>query len=230
MKGISLLIATRIADPFFATCEARALKPSFVASHLVTEHSFVLDPELIKPWKRLLSTNCRELRLSRDARETISNLSVLYECSKQVILTTLIQQHLPVLEFSLVAYPVLEKVSHGRFRSDVGIYIDVYETLTNIAKQEGVSRTKLAGAIFTSLDKDSVFATAISPRFKTYAKLLHDVAIPIKVPESFYIILREAKDRYKAAMCSLASFILGEEFENVESIDLKTDWRNLLCR
>lgn len=225
-----MLIATRIADTFFAICEARALRPSFVASHLVIEHSFVLDPELIKPWKRLLSSNCRDLRLSRNARETVRDLSVLYECSKQVILTTLIQQHLPVLEFSLVAYPVLEKVSLSRrkFRSEVGIYIDVYETLTNIARQEGVSRSRLVAAIFTSLDKDTVFGIATSPRFKIYAKLLHDTAIPIKIPESFYIILREAKDRYKVAMCALASFILCEEFENVESIDLETDWHSLL--
>lgn len=224
-----MLIATRIADPFFAICEARALKPSFVASHLVTEHSFVLDPGLLKPWKRLLSPSCRELTLSRNARETVRDLSVLYECSKQVILTTLIQQHLPVLEFSLVAYPVLEKLSQGRFRSDVGIYIDVYETLTNLAKQENVSRSKLAGAIFTSLDRDTVFGIAVSPRFKVYAKQIHDTAVPLKIPESFYIILREAKDRYKAAMCTLASFILCEEFQNVESFELKTDWRSLLC-
>ena len=211
-------------------CEARALRPTLVASHLVTEHSFVLDLDLIKPWKRLLSGNCRELRLSRNARETINDLSVLYECSKQVILTTLIQQHLPVLEFSLAAYPVLEKLSQGRFRSNVGIYIDIYEALTNIAKQEGVSRSKLLTVIFSSLDRDTIFGIAVSPRFKKYAKLLHDTAIPIKIPESFYIILREAKDRYKAAMCALASFILSEEFENIESLDLETDWHNLLCR
>lgn len=196
----------------------------------MTEHSFVLDPKLIKPWKRLLSAQCRELRLSRNAREIVRDLSVLYECSKQVILTTLIQQHLPVLEFSLAAYPVLEKVARGHFRSDVGIYIDVYETLTEIAKHEGVSRSKLVGAIFISLDRDTVFGIARSPRFKAYAKLLHDTAVPLKIPESSYIILREAKDRYKAAMCALASFILAEEFENVESIDLETDWHNLLCR
>lgn len=205
------------------------MRPKFVASHLVTEHSFVLDPELIKPWKRLLSSNCRELLLSRDARETVRDLSVLYECSKQVILTTLIQQHLPVLEFSLVTYPVLEKLSHSSFRSNAGIYIDVYQALTNIANQEGISRTKLVGLIFSSLDRNTVFAIARSARFRTYAKQLHDTAIPLKIPESFYIILKEAKDRYKAAMCSLASFILCEEFKNIESIDLKTDWRNLLC-
>ena len=211
-------------------CEARALRPILVASHLVTEHSFVLDPELIKPWKRLLSGNCRELRLSRNAREIINDLSVLYECSKQVILTTLIQQHLPVLEFSLAAYPVLEKLSQGRFRSNVGIYIDIYEVLTNIAKQEGVSRSKIVAVIFSSLDRNTVFGIARSPRFKKYAKLLHDTATPIKIPASFYIILREAKGRYKATMCALASFILYEEFENTEPIDLETDWRNLLCR
>ena len=196
----------------------------------MTEHSFVLDQELIKPWKRLLSHNCRELRLSRNARETICDLSVLYECSKQVILTTLIQQHLPVLEFSLAAYPVLEKVSRGRFRSVVGLYIVIYERLSIIADQEGVSRSRLIAAIFASLDRDTVFGIAVSPRFKTYAGLLHDTAIPIKIPESSYLILREAKDRYKAAMCTLASFILREEFENMESFELRTDWRNLLCR
>jgi len=195
----------------------------------VTEHSFVLDPDLIKPWKRLLSPSCRELQLSRNARETVRDLSILYECSKQVILTTLIQQHLPVLEFSLVAYPVLEKLSHSPFRSDVGIYIDIYEVLTNLARQEKVSRSKLAGAIFSSLDRDTVFGIAVSPRFRTYTKQLHDTAVPLKIPESFYIILRETKDRYKTAMCSLASFILYEEFENTESIELKTDWRSLLC-
>lgn len=225
-----MLLATRIADPFFAICEARALKPSLVASHLVTEHSFVLDQELIKPWKRLLSHKCRELLLSRNARETVHDLSVLYGCSKQVILTTLIQQHLPVLEFSLMAYPVLEKLSRGSFRSVVGIYIDIYETLTTVANQESVSRSGLIGVIFTSLDRETVFAVARSPRFKAYAKLVHDTAIPIKIPESFYIILRETKDRYKAAMCTLASFILAEEFENIESLKLKTDWHNLLCR
>ena len=116
-----MLIATRIADPFFAACEAHGLRPNFVASHLIMEHSFVLDSELIKPWKRLLSKNCRELRLSRNARETVCDLSVLYECSKQVVLTTLIQQHLSVFEFSLAVYPMLERLSQRPIRSCIGI-------------------------------------------------------------------------------------------------------------
>ena len=224
-----MLIATRIADPFFAICEARALRPNFVASHLVIEHSFVLDPELIKPWKRLRSPNCRELCLSRNARETVHDLSILYECSKQVILTTLIQQHLPVLEFSLIAYPVLDKLSRHKFRSCVGIYIDIYETLSDIANQKEVSRTKLAGLIFASLDKHTIFGIATSARFLAYTKQTQDTAVPLNIPESFHIILRESKDRYKVAMCALASFILIEEFQNMESIDLKGDWRSFLC-
>ena len=143
-------------------------------------------------------------------------------------MTTLIQQHLPVLEFSLAAYPVLEKLSRRQFRACVGVYIDVYEVLSTMASEEKVSRARLAGLIFTSLDRDTVFEVARSKRFRTYAKQIHDTAVPLSIPESFYLILREAKDRYKAAMCALASFILCEEFENTGSIELKTDWHSLL--
>lgn len=161
--------------------------------------------------------------------ETVRDLSILYECSKQVILTTLIQQHLPVLEFSLAAYPVLEKLSEHRFRPCVGIYIDIYETLSIMADEAGVSRTKLASVIFISLDRDTIFGIARSMKFRAYAKLLHDTAVPLKIPESSYLILREAKDRYKAAMTTLASFILREEFQSVDSIDLEGDWSSFLC-
>jgi len=223
-----LFIATKIADPFFATCEAHGLNPNFVASHLVTEHSFVLDVELVKPWKRLYSSNCRDLRISRNAAETIRDLSVLYDCSKQAILTALIQQHLPVLQFSLVVYPVLEKLADKKFRPCVGIYIDIYETLSNLAKREGVSRTKLAKDIFVSLDRDTVLAVARSEKFQSYSKQVHDNATVMNLPESFYLSLREAKDRYKANMVTLASFILLQEFESIASIDLKSEWRDFL--